>query len=225
MSNPSENTNPVTGQDGQILGYLRCDQCHRVTPILFRPCADGSGREDFDPNTLHWTGGISMKAFLPHMLGLLILTVLAVIGTALWWKPDAKGWMVVLVSLTIVWVLFQIWCRYCQITRRYWIHSSTLRVREGVFIRHDSPIHFLYIQDVALLQPFWQRLLGIGSIRVRTSQDATHTELQIYGIPDAARVHDILRSARDSYLSRRGIAGASRSANLGGSREDMSISH
>lgn len=76
--------------------------------------------------------------------------------------------------------------------RRYTITTQRLRLVCGVFTRKTDEVELYRVTDYKLVEPFWQRMFGLGNIVLTTSDDANPT-VTIEGIRQAAALRDELR--------------------------------
>jgi hypothetical protein len=77
---------------------------------------------------------------------------------------------------------------------RYELTQERIRVRSGVFTRHLEEIEIYRVKDTELSIPLWQRLVGIGTLRV-ISSDHTNPNLPLRGIADPESVRERIRAA------------------------------
>lgn len=87
---------------------------------------------------------------------------------------------------------------------RYELTRERLRVRSGIFTRHLEEIEIYRVKDTALTIPFWQRVVGIGTLRV-ISSDHTNPNLPLRGIADPESVRERIRAACESVRRARGV--------------------
>lgn len=87
---------------------------------------------------------------------------------------------------------------------RYELTAERLRVRSGIFTRHLEEIELYRVKDTELTIPFWQRIVGIGTLRV-ISSDHTNPNLPLRGIADPESVRERIRSACEAVRRARGV--------------------
>lgn len=87
---------------------------------------------------------------------------------------------------------------------RYELTRERIRVRSGLFTRHLEEIEIYRVKDTELTIPFWQRLVGIGTLRV-ISSDHTNPNLPLRGIADPESVRERVRSACEAVRRARGV--------------------
>lgn len=87
---------------------------------------------------------------------------------------------------------------------RYELSRERIRVRSGLFTRHLEEIEIYRVKDTELTIPFWQRVVGIGTLRV-ISSDHTNPNLPLRGIADPESVRERIRSACEAVRRARGV--------------------
>jgi membrane protein YdbS with pleckstrin-like domain len=181
-----------------------------------------SGEESFPPNTSApaapaapeprplsrrdapeedlWQGTYSPRA----MIGMWILDgavtvaaiALAVMFPAYWFAPIGA---VFLFSLLLFLQLM-----YRRLSVSYRLTTQRFFHQRGLLSRTTDRIEVIDIDDVTCSQGPVERMLGVGSIRV-TSSDRTDPELWIRGIDDVQQVAQMMDNARREERIRRGI--------------------
>ncbi|HUG69216.1 MAG TPA: PH domain-containing protein [Pirellulaceae bacterium] len=143
-----------------------------------------------------WAGGYSAKA----MYGTWILGVLVAIGLAVGMfalPPVGFGIPVLLILLGMVLAYKKLSVHYELTTQRF-IHKS------GILKRVSDRIEVIDIDDVTYEQGLVQRMLGVGTIRIASS-DRTHPELVLSGIDGVQQVADTIDDVRRKERHKRGL--------------------
>lgn len=99
---------------------------------------------------------------------------------------------------TAAWKWLGLWAVRYELTR------ERIRVRSGIFTRHLEEIEIYRVKDTELTIPFWQRVVGIGTLRV-ISSDHTNPNLPLRGIADPESVRERIRSACEAVRRARGV--------------------
>lgn len=160
-----------------------------------------AGGVEHDQEEEIWSGGYSPKAMLGTWLALIVLSVLAVVGTVMF---EVIPWMVTGIGLLAIWLIaagvyaFRRFGVHYELTSQRFIHQS------GVLTRHTDRIEVIEIDDVSYRQGPIQRLLGIGSI-VIISSDRSHPELSMVGIDDVKSVAGLIDDIRRTERRRRSL--------------------
>jgi uncharacterized membrane protein YdbT with pleckstrin-like domain len=77
---------------------------------------------------------------------------------------------------------------------KYTLTNQRLLVEKGIFSRALEEVDLRYVDETQFSQDFMERLLGIGSVRVASS-DAINPRLVLVGLRDPRGVREALRAA------------------------------
>jgi len=163
-----------------------------------------------EPETDLWTGGFSPKAMIGTWLlsALFSIAVLVVLVLA----PSLFGEQVPLnvlwsvgVGIIIAWWEIAIASyAYRRISVGYKLTNQRFIHKYGILVRTTDRIELIDIDDVAFSQGLIQRMLGVGTIRV-TSSDRSHPTLALLGIDEVDRVSGMIDDARRKERRRRSL--------------------
>jgi membrane protein YdbS with pleckstrin-like domain len=164
-----------------------------------RPRADAAA--ETEPGKVLWKGTYSPKAMLGWWLleGVIIVAAMA---AAIFVPFPPISWIVaaVVVVISLAWVLGTMLVR--QMSLSYELTNEQLIHREGLLKRVTNRIETIDIDDVTCEQALFERMLGIGSILV-ISSDKTHPRLVLRGIDEVQRVADLIdNTAREQRRNR-----------------------
>ncbi len=157
---------------------------------------------DQEPELNLWQGGFSPKAMIgAWVLSGLVTLLLLALGI---YFPYKYVWIGVVVVILVLWnyqaikLLFRRWnVRYTLTTQRF-IHET------GILRRVTDRIEVIDMDDITVDQKVLERLVGVGTIRV-TSSDTTHPELIMPGIENVKQVADLIDDTRRKERRRRGL--------------------
>ncbi|MDR6412286.1 PH domain-containing protein [Paraburkholderia terricola] len=90
------------------------------------------------------------------------------------------------------------------------IDTARITLRQGILSRRVQSIELFRIQDVTSLHPWWQRLFGIGTVIVLTS-DSNNPHWRLPGMRGAEQLRDDLNRAAIALRDAKGI----REVNMG----------
>lgn len=93
---------------------------------------------------------------------------------------------------------------YLRLSCHYTLTSQRFTHMRGLLWRQTDRIEVIDIDDVAFAQGPVERIFGIGTVRI-TSSDQSHPELNLPGIEDAPAVAGIIDDARRQERQRRGL--------------------
>ena len=88
--------------------------------------------------------------------------------------------------------MLSVWKYACLKSRIYEISSERIKVTTGIVNRKTEELELYRVKDMSLVEPFAERLVGVGTIRL-TTNDQTSPTLDIIGIKDAKSVREELR--------------------------------
>lgn len=108
-------------------------------------------------------------------------------------------------------MMYLLWLRAYLKTYEWVINTDEIIVREGVFTRVESRVPFSRIQNVGLLQHFWERIFGWYNVHIQTAGNAIYAssaEGIIKGQREGKRVqNEILLRANKYLISQKGGLG------------------
>jgi len=165
--------------------------------------AVASGRQPEDePERELWQGGYSTKA----MIGAWCLSGLITVGLLILmiWFPNKVIIWIALVAILLLWLYQLLKLCYRRMNVRYRLTTQRFIHETGIFRRVTDRIETIDMDDITFEQTFLERLVGVGSIRV-TSSDRTHPELVLLGIENVKEVAGIVDEIRRSERRRRGL--------------------
>jgi uncharacterized membrane protein YdbT with pleckstrin-like domain len=148
-----------------------------------------------------WSGGYSPKAMLGTWLGTGLLSILAIIGAALY-ASNYIGW--VLMAVLVAWVLVGCLYGYRRMGVHYELTSQRFIHQSGVLSRRTDRIEVIDIDDVTFKQGPVQRMLGVGTIIIESS-DRSHPKLEMIGIANVRDVAGLIDDIRRKERRRRSL--------------------
>jgi uncharacterized membrane protein YdbT with pleckstrin-like domain len=89
-------------------------------------------------------------------------------------------------------------------TRVYELTTQRIRIRQGVFSKRTDELELYRVKDSTVLEPFWQRLFGVGSI-VITTNDASTPTLTLEALPNSRDIREKLRAAIEECRDRKRV--------------------
>jgi len=115
-------------------------------------------------------------------------------------KPAARGfpgllfWGLVLLPVFLLGVLLWLRVWYKTSATRYRLTTQRLFVEKGLIAKHIEEVELFRVKDVTVRQGALQRLLGVGSVVVLSSDD-TAPRLTLKAIHNPVEVKENLRTA------------------------------
>lgn len=147
-----------------------------------------------------WEGGYSPKAMIgTYLLAALLTIALLVVAVIM---PPA--WLGVAPVVLVMWLGIGLTVAYRRMEISYRLTNQRFVHERGIIRRVIDRIEVIDMDDVTLEQGLLQRMVGVGTIRI-SSSDRSHPELRLTGIDDVRRIANLLDDTRRSERRRRGI--------------------
>jgi membrane protein YdbS with pleckstrin-like domain len=169
-----------------------CPQCGRpMTPSMSAPPPQPPGKEE----TL-WHGTPSWFLLLGKILGAAIVTIVLVVilyfGSD-FIAPHAQiAWLVVVA--VVIWMFVTVLIALVRIkTTIYTVTTQRIIIETGIATKSVEDIDLRYVDDTQFQQSFFQRLLGIGSVTI-ISSDKVAPNYMLYGVPDPRGLRELIRA-------------------------------
>ncbi len=210
--NPAE-SEPTKGPDidANEMAERQADFESKGTPIdaedtaasKFRQeiAAKKSNLDDYEPEENLWQGGYSPKAMIGSWIGMVVLTIAAMIA-AFMIEQLPVFWT--FIAMLVLWAI--VICIYLQrrLGVRYQLTTQRFIHQTGILTRKTDRIEIIDIDDVSYSQGPIQRAFGIGTI-VLTGSDRTHPELKMSGIAKVKDVSGLIDDIRRKERRRRAL--------------------
>ncbi len=126
------------------------------------------------------------------------------------WRPAGRAylglilWGVALLPLFLLGLLLLLRAWYLVASKRYRLTTQRLFVQTGLVAKHLEEVELFRVKDVTLSQGFFQRLLGVGTVVVLSTDD-TAPRLELAGLREPLAVKETLRSAFRAARQREGM--------------------
>ena len=145
------------------------------------------------------------KYYTAQLLILSILSSLIIIGAIvinliIYYQegPDSEGitviWLICLGIMSSMWIvslpIIHLWINNLS----YFIHDDRITVQSGILTKKEKNIPYRSITDFVLVRNPFDRILGIGTIKIQTAgQSAEGYEGNLSGLLDYGTIHANLR--------------------------------
>lgn len=183
----------------RLEGVIGAD--HDAPSGTLRVVAASRGRGGSPAEEEIWSGAYSAKAMVGSFAAAGVLTVLGAVVAALAGPP---GWAAWIIGAIAVWCGLGLLYAYRRMTVRYRLSTYRFFHDTGLLSRTGNRVEVIDIDDVTVTQGPIERMFGIGTIRIESS-DKTHPDLTLPGIDDARRVADLIDGTRRAERNRRGL--------------------
>ncbi len=163
--------------------------------FLSTPPEDNAAEESL------WSGGYSSAAMIGTWVLLAILSV-AVLGVSL-----VLAFVTIPIALLVVlllWAFGGMTYGYRRLSFAYELTNQRFIHKTGLLTRRTDRIEVIDIDDVVCKQGPVERLLGVGTIEIESS-DRTHPTLILGGIADVTRVAGLIDDVRRKERRRRSV--------------------
>lgn len=175
----------------------------------FQNAAGRRGDEDDDEDEdVLWEGRYSPRDMFGAWILCGLITV-AVVALAIWLSTTGRlGWQVIwgsaAVLVLIAWGYPGVKLLYRRMSVSYRLTSQRFFHEAGILRHVTDRIEVIDIDDVACEQSLLQRMFGVGTIHI-TSSDRSHPELDLPGIENPREVAGKMDDARRKERMRRGL--------------------
>ena len=159
--------------------------------------------DDDSPEQVLWQGKFSHRAMIGSWLTAGVFTI-ALITLAIVAGFPTTGWLGVAAVLAVVWIGLLLLLLYRQVSIHYYLTSERLLHERGLLWREIDRIEAIDVDDVSFHQGPIERMLGVGTVRIRSSDVSTPT-FDIQGIDDARNVASMIDDVRRKERRRRGL--------------------
>ena len=150
-----------------------------------------------------WEGGYGYRAMTPVWMLAACVTLLAG-GVITYFQGLRIGLFVTLVCGVIFLGGVGLYLAYRRLSAHYELTDQRFVHHKGLLRRVSDRIEVIDIDDVAFGQGPIERLLGVGTIKL-ISSDRSHPELLLPGIGDVKEVATLIDNARRAERRRRGL--------------------
>jgi membrane protein YdbS with pleckstrin-like domain len=156
-----------------------------------------------DQEEVLWQGQFSKLAMLGAWIAGGAFT-LAIIVIGIFASFTGGAWAIAAGAIVLVWIALVLRLLYLQLSLHYYLTNQRFIHERGLLWREVDRIETIDIDDVGVVQGPVERMLKIGSIRLRSS-DASTPEFMIQGIENVRQVASLIDDARRKERRRRGM--------------------
>jgi len=149
-----------------------------------------------------WRGGFSPKAMVGYWIVAALITVAAIVAGI--FIPEPITWTAGLGIAAAIWVSLILYYFYLRLSIDYRLTTQRLIFRKGILRQVTNRTEMIDVDDVQVTQGMVERMLGVGTIRLLSS-DTSDPSLVMRGIDDALNVSHLIDNARRDERRRRGM--------------------
>jgi uncharacterized membrane protein YdbT with pleckstrin-like domain len=157
---------------------------------------------DLDREDELWHGGYSGKDMAGTWVVAGFLTLVA-LGACIVFALTPV-WLGIAGGAAIVWIALLGVLMVRKMSIDYRLTTQRLVRKTGLLNRKTGRVEVIDIDDVSIEQSLMQRMLGVGRIKILSS-DVSDPELMMLGIQDPTRVAELIDKARRDERVKRGV--------------------
>lgn len=157
--------------------------------------------DDHEPEKSLWSGRYSPKSMVGYWVTLTVVSIALIIASI---ALVQLTFGVALLIIAILWVLVVANYARMRLGFCYELTSQRFIHKRGLLTRRTDRIEVIDIDDVSYEQGPIQRLLGVGSINI-TSSDRSDPELHLLGIDKVSEVAGLIDDVRRAERRRRSL--------------------
>jgi len=153
---------------------------------------------------LLWEGGYSAKDMIGTWLVAALISIAVAVLCIMFVQPVGTAALVIAIVLAVIWCGSGLMLLLRRLDKHYELTSQRFIHREGVLKRVTNRIEVIDIDDVTFEQGLIQRMMGVGSVTI-ISSDRSHPKLSLFGIDDVKRVAGLIDDVRRRERRKRGL--------------------
>jgi len=150
-----------------------------------------------------WIGGYSPRAMIGVWLADGALTI-ALLLIWIIWVRQSWLWLAMALFVLLLWGYHLLLLAVRRLGVRYELTTQRLIHEHGIVRRVTDRIEVIDIDDVTFVQGIVERVFGVGTIRI-VSSDRSTPELLMPGIASVKQVADLIDDVRRKERHRRGL--------------------
>jgi uncharacterized membrane protein YdbT with pleckstrin-like domain len=156
-----------------------------------------------EPEQQLWHGSYSPKAMYGSWLLAAVVTLVAIVVSILFFAVPFVA-MAAGVIVVVLWLCLLGYLLYERMSVEYTLTNHRFIHQTGILRRVTNRIETIDIDDVTFEQGIIERMFGVGTIRLLSS-DTSDPKLHLKGIDDVKRVANLIDDARRSERRKRGM--------------------
>jgi membrane protein YdbS with pleckstrin-like domain len=154
-------------------------------------------------NVTLWSGRYAMKGMIDRLVLSGFISI-AILILPIWWSWGRVEWLIVGCLLAVLWGYQLAMYVGRRLGHRYRLTPQTFFHERGLLVKSTSPIEIIRIDDITMKQTPLERLVGVGTIRILSS-DTTDPLLVLKGIPNVRHAFETIDQARRAERRRRAL--------------------
>jgi uncharacterized membrane protein YdbT with pleckstrin-like domain len=196
---------PLDQHDPAVAGTESEAEAAAETPMeKFKEAASSRVDTKEEVEVELWRGGYSPKAMIGNWIASGLIGVMLLVIAFVWlsdypltfWVAIAAAFLPALYSLVVL--------GYRKLSVHYLLTNQRFIHESGFLSRTTNRIEVLDMDDISFEQGLVERMLGVGTIRIHSS-DVSHPELFLRGIDNVAEISNLLDNTRRGERRKRGL--------------------
>jgi hypothetical protein len=204
IERPSSDSNPAPFDSGSPDRRPAPDSTPPSAADRFQQAVQSRQGDDDEAETDVWQGGFSSRAMFGNWLLAGLITVVLLVAVLVAGPGNLSYWSAWLVISALVWGWFGGLLAYRKLTRKYHLTTQRFIHETGLLKRITDRIEVIDIDDVSFEQRVMERLVGVGTIKL-ISSDRSHPVLTMPGIERVKEVAATIDDLRRKERRRRGL--------------------
>ena len=150
-----------------------------------------------------WSGSFSWKGLFRELFAAIVATFALVYAKLNIMEPTAQQFAIP--AIGVIWLALAIWLVYQKLSVNYRLTNQRLVHERGILYRRVNRIEVIDIDDVGFAQGLIERMIGVGRIRVDSSDVSHRRGLVLNGIDNPRYVYEMIDDARREERMRYGL--------------------
>ena len=157
--------------------------------------------DDHEPEEMLWNGGYSPKAMVGSWIILIIVSIGLLVAAIMF---SEFSFSIAFTVIAVLWVFVAANYARMRLGFHYELTSQRFIHKTGLLTRRTDRIEVIDIDDVSYEQGPIQRMFGVGSINI-TSSDRSDPFLHLVGIDKVGEVSGLIDDVRRAERRRRSL--------------------
>lgn len=167
------------------------------------PLKSRDAEGDDDAEEMLWQGQYSKLAMVGAWIAAGAITVGVLIAGVVA-NFSGTAWLIALGGALLVWAVLLLRLLYRQLSIHYYLTNQRFIHESGLLWREIDRIEAIDIDDVTFHQGPIERMLGVGTVRLLSSDQST-PEYDLIGIEDVRNVATMIDEVRRQERRKRGL--------------------
>lgn len=169
----------------------------------FQAAVESIGNSEDEAEHEIWQGKFSKLAMIGSWIAAAAFSLVLLV-TAVATGFSSTAWIVAIVCIVLIWGGLVVRLFYRQLSQHYFLTNQRFVHEKGLLWREIDRIEAIDIDDVSFQQGPIERVLGVGTIHI-CSSDQTHPKLELPGIEKVREVAAMIDEARRQERRKRGL--------------------